>query len=162
MAVITNLGVAPIKPSQVFGWEVNTDVGYGRESFTITVGAGQVVRVGTILEVDYAAGTATLVDGADLADATDVEALGDLAVFVGRDLPTNPATVADFERLELAATGVGVAIVKGDGRGILKKGYLDLAGTHYYGLPAAVQTALDEKFTKENRFKMVEQQYTPA
>lgn len=162
MAVITNLNSSPIKPSQVFGWEVNTDVGYGRESFTITVPAGQKVRVGTILEVDYAAGTATVVDGADLTDAAAVEALGDLGVFVGRDLPTNPSTAADFERLELAATGVGVAIVKGDSRGTLKKGYLDLLGTQYYGLPAAVQAALDAKLTKENRFKMVEQQYTPA
>lgn len=158
MAVIT-LFQNPIVPSDVFGYEVNTDVGYGRESFTITVGATPV-RVGTILEVDYVAGTATPLEAP--ADAAAVEALGDLAVFVGRDLPTNPATAQDFDRLTQTATGVGVAIVKGDGRGILKKGYLDLAGTQYYALPADVQAALDAKFTKENRFKMVEQQYTPA
>ena len=32
----------------------------------------------------------------------------------------------------------------------------------YYKLPVDVIAALDAKFTKENRFKMVEQQYTPA
>lgn len=160
MAVITNLNVATIKPSQVFGYEVNTDEGYGRETFTITVPSGQKVRVGSILELDYVAGTATVVEAPE--DVAAVEALGDLGVYLWRDLPTNPSTVADFERLELVATGTGVAIVKGDGRGTLKKGYLDLAGTQYYALPEDVQKALDAKFTKENRFKMVEQQYTPA
>lgn len=159
MAVITNLFNSPVVPSDVFGYEVNTDVGYGRETFNITITSG-TVRVGTILVVDYAAGTATPL--AAPADAAAVEALGDLAVWVGRDLPTNPATAQDFDRLSQTATGKGVAIVKGDGRGILKKGYLDVAGTQYYALPADVQAALDEKFTKENRFKMVEQQYTPA
>lgn len=159
MAVITNLFNLPVVPSDVFGYEVNTDVGYGRETFNITITSG-TVRVGTILVVDYAAGTATPL--AAPADAAAVEALGDLAVWVGRDLPTNPATAQDFDRLTQTATGKGVAIVKGDGRGILKKGYLDVAGTQYYALPADVQAALDEKLTKENRFKMVEQQYTPA
>lgn len=159
MAVITNLFNSPVVPSDVFGYEVNTDVGYGRETFNITITSG-TVRVGTILVVDYAAGTATPL--AAPADAAAVEALGDLAVWVGRDLTTNPATAQDFDRLTQTATGKGVAIVKGDGRGILKKGYLDLAGTQYYALPADVQAALDEKLTKENRFKMVEQQYTPA
>lgn len=159
MAVITNLFTSPVVPSDVFGYEVNTDVGYGRETFNITITSG-TVRVGTILVVDYAAGTATPL--AAPADAAAVEALGDLAVWVGRDLPTNPATSQDFDRLTQTATGKGVAIVKGDGRGILKKGYLDFAGTQYYALPADVQAALDEKLTKENRFKMVEQQYTPA
>lgn len=159
MAVITNLFNSPVVPSDVFGYEVNTDVGYGRETFNITITSG-TVRVGTILVVDYAAGTATPL--AAPTDAAAVEALGDLAVWVGRDLPTNPATAQDFDRLTQTATGNGVAIVKGDGRGILKKGYLDLAGTQYYALPADVQAALDEKLTKENRFKMVEQQYTPA
>lgn len=159
MAVITNLFNSPVVPSDVFGYEVNTDVGYGRETFNITITSG-TVRVGTILVVDYAAGTATPL--AAPADAAAVEALGDLAVWVGRDLPTNPATAQDFDRLTQTTTGKGVAIVKGDGRGILKKGYLDVAGTQYYALPADVQAALDEKLTKENRFKMVEQQYTPA
>lgn len=159
MAVITNLFNSPVVPSDVFGYEVNTDVGYGRETFNITITSG-TVRVGTILVVDYAAGTATPL--AAPADAAAVEALGDLAVWVGRDLPTNPATAQDFDRLTQTATGKGVAIVKGDGRGILKKGYLDVAGTQYYALPADVQAALDEKLTKENRFKMVEQQYTLA
>lgn len=159
MAVITNLFNSPVVPSDVFGYEVNTDVGYGRETFNITITSG-TVRVGTILVVDYAAGTATPL--AAPADVAAVEALGDLAVWVGRDLPTNHATAQDFDRLTQTATGNGVAIVKGDGRGILKKGYLDLAGTQYYALPADVQAALDEKLTKENRFKMVEQQYTPA
>lgn len=159
MAVITNLFNTPVIPSDVFGYEVNTDVGYGRETFTITVASG-VVRVGTILEVDYAAGTATPI--AAPANAAAVTALGDLAVFVGRDLPTNPATAQDFDRLTQTVTGKGVAIVKGDGRGILKKGNLVAGTTQYYQLPADVIAALDAKFTKENRFKMVEQQYTPA
>ena len=159
MAVITNLFNTPVIPSDVFGYEVNTDVGYGRETFTITVASG-VVRVGTILEVDYAAGTATPIVAP--ANAEAVTALGDLAVFVGRDLPTNPATAQDFDRLTQTATGKGVAIVKGDGRGILKKGNLVAGTTQYYKLPADVIAALDAKFTKENRFKMVEQQYTLA
>lgn len=159
MAVIPNLFNTPIIPSDVFGYEVNTDVGYGRETFNITVASG-VVRVGTILVVDYVAGTATPL--AAPANAAAVTALGDLAVFVGRDLPTSPATAQDFNNLTMTATGKGVAIVKGDGRGILKKGNLDVAGTQYYKLPADVIAALDAKFTKQNRFKMVEQQYTPT
>lgn len=160
MAVITNLYNDSIVPSDVFGYEVNTDVGYGRESFTITVAPATVVRVGTILEVDYAAKTATPVG--TLANAAAVTALGDLAVFVGRDLPTNPATAQDFDNLTMKADGVGVAITRGDGRGVLKKGYLDLAGAQFYKEPADVQAALVAKFTTENRFKVLDQQYTPS
>lgn len=159
MAVITTFNNTQVVPSDVFGWEVNTDVGYGRETFSITVPVGAVVRVGTILEVDYAAKTATPI--AVPIDAAAVAALGELAVFVGRDLTTNPATSQDFDSLSMVATGVGVAVTRGDGRGILKKGYLDVADTQFYELPAAVQSALSAKFTVENRFKMVEQQYTP-
>ena len=159
MAVITGiLNTEQVVPSDVFGYEVNTDVGYGRESFTITVGDG--VRVGTILEVDYAAKTATKLTAP--SDATAVAALGELAVFVGRDLPVNPSTFQDFERLTMTADGVGVAIVKGDGRGVLKKGYLDVSGTQFYKLPDDVQAALVAKFTTENRFKVLDQQYTPT
>lgn len=160
MAVITGLNVQEIKPSQVFGYEVTTDEGYGRESFTITLTAGQKVRVGTVLKLNYLDHTATLATAP--ADAAAVTALGDIGVFVGRDLPVNPATFQDFSRLTMAETGKGVAIVKGDGRGTLKKGYLDFAGTQYYKLTAVAQKALDAKFTKENRFKMVEQQVTLA
>ena len=135
MAVL-NLNNYSVVPSDVFGWEVNTDVGYGRETFTITVPSSKVVRVGTVLEVDYAAMTATVVDAP--AAALNVESLKDLAVFVGRDLPTNPATAQDFDRLTMNKTGKGVAIVKGDGRGILKKGYLDFNGTQFYKLPVDV------------------------
>ena len=159
MAVITGiLNTEQVVPSDVFGYEVNTDVGYGRESFTITVGTG--VRVGTILELDYAAKTATVL--AAPASAVAVAALGDLGVFVGRDLPVNPATLQDFDRLTMTANGVGVAIVKGDGRGVLKKGYLDLAGTQFYSLAADIQAALVAKLTTENRFKVLDQQYTPS
>ena len=62
MAIITNLTPTIIKPSDVFGYEVNTDVGYGRETFTIDVGATPV-RVGTVFVVDYATMTATPADG---------------------------------------------------------------------------------------------------
>ena len=159
MAVITGLlNTEQVVPSDVFGWEVNTDVGYGRETFAITVGDG--VRVGTILEVDYAAKTATPL--AAPADAAAVEALGELAVFVGRDLPVNPSTLQDFDRFTMTEDGDGVAITRGDGRGVLKKGYLDLAGTQFYALPDDVQAALVAKFTTENRFKVLDQQYTPA
>ena len=159
MAVITGLlNTEQVVPSDVFGWEVNTDVGYGRETFAITVGDG--VRVGTILEVDYAAKTATPL--AAPADASAVEALGELAVFVGRDLPVNPSTLQDFDRFTMTEDGDGVAITRGDGRGVLKKGYLDLAGTQFYALPDDVQAALVAKFTTENRFKVLDQQYTPA
>ena len=155
---IFNMTTPQVVPSDVFGYEVNTDVGYGRETFTITVGATPV-RVGTILVVDYVAGTATQLTQADLATLPDTARLG---VFVGHDLKTNPATAQDFDRLTMTTTGKGVAIVKGDGSGTLKKGYLDLAGTQYYALTTAQQAKLDDIFTNDNRFKMVEQQYTPA
>lgn len=159
MAVITTFNNTQVVPSDVFGWEVNTDVGYGRESFTITVAPADVVRVGTILEVDYAAKTATPIEAPD--DAAAVEALGDLVVFVGRDLPTNPATSQDFDSLSMTEDGVGVGITRGDGRGVLKKGYLDCAGTQFYKLAEDAQKALTAKFTTENRFKVLDQQYTP-
>lgn len=158
MAVITNLFNDTVKPSDVFGYEVNTDVGYGRETFEITV--TDKVRVGTVLELDYAAKTAKVVDGSALAGATQVKALGELGVFVGRDLPTNPTTAQDFDNLTMTAKGKGVVIVKGDGRGVLKKGYLDLGGTAFYKLSEEAQKALSAKFTTENRFKVIDQQYT--
>ena len=159
MAVITTLNNTQVVPSDVFGWEVNTDVGYGRESFDITLGRASEVRVGTILEVDYAAKTATPINAPTAA--YEVAALGELAVFVGRDLPTNPETSQDFDGFTMTADGVGVAITRGDGRGVLKKGYLDTAGTQFYKLPADVQKALQAKFTTDNRFKVLDQQYTP-
>ena len=152
MAVL-NLNLEAVVPSDVFGWEVNTDVGYGRESFTITT--TKKIGVGEVLVVNYAAKTATRVGA--LANAAAVAALGDLAVFVGRDLPNNPATAQDFDRLTLAATGKGVAITRGDGRGTLYKKYLKLGDVAFYNLPADVQAALVAKFTTENRFKVLDQ-----
>lgn len=152
MAVL-NLNLEAVVPSDVFGWEVNTDVGYGRETFTITT--TKKIGVGEVLVVNYAAKTATRVGA--LADAAAVTALGDLAVFVGRDLPNNPATAQDFDRLTLAATGEGVAITRGDGRGTLYKKYLKLGDVAFYDLPADVQAALVAKFTTENRFKVLDQ-----
>jgi hypothetical protein len=152
MAVL-NLNKSPVVPSDVFGWEVNTDVGYGRESFTITTAA--LIGVGEVLVADYAAKTAVRVGA--LADADDVDALGDLVIFVGRDLTNNPATAQDFDRLTLAATGVGVAITRGDGRGTLYKKHLMFGGVAFYDLPAVVQAALVAKFTTENRFKVLDQ-----
>ena len=152
MAVL-NLNLEAVVPSDVFGWEVNTDVGYGRETFTITT--TQKIGVGEVLVVNYAAKTATRVGA--LADAAAVAALGDLAVFVGRDLPNNPATAQDFDRLTLAATGEGVAITRGDGRGTLYKKHLMLGDVAFYDLPADVQAALVAKFTTENRFKVLDQ-----
>ena len=160
MAVINGVLNTQIVPSDVFGYEVNTDVGYGREVFTITVSPATVVRVGTVLEVDYVANTAKAVKAP--TTKVEVDALKNLAVFVGRDTPTNPATLQDFDRLSMTANGVGVAIVRGDGRGVLKKGYLDFAGTAFYDLEEEAQTALFAKFTTENRFKVLDQQHTPA
>lgn len=157
MAVL-NLNLEAVVPSDVFGWEVNTDVGYGRESFTITT--TKKIGVGEVLVVDYADRTAVRVSEANfgaLADAAAVAALGDLAVFVGRDLPNNPATAQDFDRLTLAATGEGVAITRGDGRGTLYKKHLMLGDVAFYDLPADVQAALVAKFTTENRFKVLDQ-----
>ena len=160
MAVINGVLNNQIVPSDVFGYEVNTDVGYGREVFTITVSPATVVRVGTVLEVDYVAKTAKAVKAP--TTKVEVDALKNLAVFVGRDTPTNPATLQDFDRLSMTADGVGVAITRGDGRGVLKKGYLDFAGTTFYDLAEEAQTALFAKFTTENRFKVLDQQHTPA
>ena len=158
MAVINGVLNTQIVPSDVFGYEVNTDVGYGREVFTITVPPATVVRVGTVLEVDYVAKTAKAVKAP--TTKVEVDALKNLAVFVGRDTPTNPATLQDFDRLSMTANGVGVAITRGDGRGVLKKGYLDFAGTAFYKLTEEAQTALFAKFTTENRFKVLDQQHT--
>ena len=154
MAVL-NLNKSPVVPSDVFGWEVNTDVGYGRETFTIRNDAP--IAVGEVLVADYAAKTAVRVGA--LADAADVAALGDLVIFVGRDLTNNPATAQDFDRLTMAATGgaAGVAITRGDGRGTLYKKHLMFGGEAFYDLPADVQAALVAKFTKENRFKVLDQ-----
>lgn len=152
MAVL-NLNLDSVVPSDVFGWEVNTDVGYGRESFTITTTAK--IGVGEVLLADYAAKTAVRVGA--LADAAAVEALGDLVVFVGRDLPNNPATAQDFDRLTMAEDGVGVAITRGDGRGTLYKKYLKFGDVAFYDLPDDVQAALVAKFTTENRFKVLDQ-----
>ena len=160
MAVINGVLNTQIVPSDVFGYEVNTDVGYGREVFTITVSPATVVRVGTVLEVDYVAKTAKAVKAP--TTKAEVDALKNLAVFVGRDTPTNPATLQDFDRLSMTANGEGVAITRGDGRGVLKKGYLDFAGTAFYDLTEVAQTALFAKFTTENRFKVLDQQHTPA
>ena len=157
MAVINGVLNTQIVPSDVFGYEVNTDVGYGREVFTITVSPATVVRVGTVLEVDYVAKTAKAVKAP--TTKVEVDALKNLAVFVGRDTPTNPATLQDFDRLSMTANGVGVAITRGDGRGVLKKGYLDFAGTAFYKLTEEAQTALFAKFTTENRFKVLDQQH---
>ena len=152
MAVL-NLNKYPVVPSDVFGWEVNTDVGYGRETFTITTTAP--IAVGEVLVADYAAKTAVRVGA--LADAAAVEALDDLVFFVGRDLTNNPATYQDFDRLTMTATGKGVAITRGDGRGTLYKKHLMFGGVAFYDLPADVQAALVAKFTKENRFKVLDQ-----
>ena len=152
MAVL-NLNKTPVVPSDVFGWEVNTDVGYGRETFTITTAAP--IAVGEVLVADYAAKTAVRVGA--LADAAAVAALGDLVIFVGRDLTNNPATARDFDRLTMTATGAGVAITRGDGRGTLYKKHLMFGGVAFYDLPADVQAALVAKFTKENRFKVLDQ-----
>lgn len=152
MAVL-NLNKYPVVPSDVFGWEVNTDVGYGRETFEITTAAP--IAVGEVLVADYAAKTAVRVGA--LADAGAVEALGDLVIFVGRDLPNNPATAQDFDRLTMTETGDGVAITRGDGRGTLYKKHLMFGGVAFYDLPAVVQAALVAKFTTENRFKVLDQ-----
>ena len=152
MAVL-NLNLEAVVPSDVFGWEVNTDVGYGRESFTIRT--TEKIGVGEVLVVNYAAKSATRVGA--LADAAAVAALGDLAVFVGRDLPNNPATAQDFDRLTLTEPGECVAITRGDGRGTLYKKYLKLGDVAFYDLPADVQAALVAKFTTENRFKVLDQ-----
>ena len=152
MAVL-NLNKYPVVPSDVFGWEVNTDVGYGRETFTIRTAA--IIAVGEVLVADYDAKTAVPVS--TLADAADVAALGDLVIFVGRDLTNNPATAQDFDRLTMVDKGAGVAITRGDGRGTLYKKHLMFGGEAFYDLPADVQAALVAKFTKENRFKVLDQ-----
>ena len=152
MAVL-NLNKYPVVPSDVFGWEVNTDVGYGRETFTITTAAP--IAVGEVLVANYAAKTAVRVGA--LANAAAVATLGDLVIFVGRDLTNNPATAQDFDRLTMTATGAGVAITRGDGRGTLYKKHLMFGGVAFYDLPADVQAALVAKFTTENRFKVLDQ-----
>ena len=154
---IFNNAPLTIVPSDVFGYEVNTDIGYGRETFAITGATESTpIRVGSVLVVDYANMTATPADGATVTATTQ------LGVFVGRDLPTNPTKSQDFGRLSMTANGKGVLIVKGDGRGSLKRGYLDFNGVQYYKLTASQRKGIDTAFTTLNRFKMVDQQYTPS
>ena len=151
MAVL-NLNVDPIVPSDVFGYEPITDLGYARETFTITTAA---IGVGQVLVANYADKTAVRVGA--LADAAAVAALGDLVIFVGRDLTNNPAVYQDFERLTMTTTGEGVAITRGDGRGTLYKKHLKFGDVAFYDLPTDVKAALVAKFTKENRFKVLDQ-----
>ena len=153
MAVL-NLNLdSVVVPSDVFGYEVNTDVGYGRDSFTITT--TEKIGVGEVLIADYVDKTATRVGA--LATPSDVAQLGELCIFVGRDLPNNPATAQDFDRLTMDEDGVGVAITRGDGRGTLYKKYLKFGGVAFYDLPADVQSALVAKIIYENRFKVLDQ-----
>ena len=63
----------------------------------------------------------------------------------------------DFERLTLTTTGEGVAITRGDGRGTLYKKHLKFGDVAFYDLPDDVKAALVAKFTKENRFKVLDQ-----
>lgn len=87
MAIITNLTPTTIKPSDVFGYEVNTDVGYGRETFNITgATTAKPVRVGTILVVDYLANTATPLKQTDIATLADTATL--VCLLVVTFLPT--------------------------------------------------------------------------
>lgn len=152
---IFNQTTPTVVPTDVFGYEVNTDVGYGRGTFLITgVTEQKPVRVGTVLSIDEGSMTATFPDVNNLYNR--------LGVFVGRDLPTNPATSQDFERLTMTADGKGVLIVRGDGSGILKRGYLDFNGVQYYKLTEGQRREVDSLFIHYSRFKMVDQQYTPT
>ena len=152
---IFNLTTPTVVPTDVFGYEVNTDVGYGRETFLIKGATVQKpVKVGSILAIDEGSMTASFPNVNDLR--------GKLGVFVGRDLPTNPATSQDFERLTMTADGKGVLIIKGDGSSILKRGYLDVDGVQYYKLHSEQRSDIDTILINSNRFKMVDQQYTPT
>lgn len=154
MAVITNLNQYPIVPSDVFGWEVNTDVGYGRETYTLTLEAGKMAHVGSVFVLDEVARTAVLAKATD-ASAPEGKTFG---IFVGRDTTTNPAVYNDFDRLTAKETGLKVvAITRGDGRGTLRKANLEFDGTYFYDLPEASQKAMVAHFNLENRFKVTDQ-----
>ena len=134
MAVL-NLNVDPIVPSDVFGYEPITDLGYARETFTITTAAK--IEVGQVLVANYAAKTAVRVGA--LANAAAVASLGDLVIFVGRDLTNNPAVYQDFDRLAMTTTGAGVAITRGDGRGTPYKKHPKAGDVALYDRPAVVK-----------------------
>lgn len=152
---VYNFPAVEVVPSDVFGREVDTDVGYGRETFVIPVDSGKKVRVGTLLSVDYVTKTATIVP-ADIT-ITALNAIANLGVFVGRDLPTNPTDAQDFSRLTQTTTGKGVAIVKGDGSGVIGLNYLDVGGTLFYDIATAgVQATIIAKLTNQNRFKCLD------
>ena len=89
MAVL-NLNLDSVVPSDVFGWEVNTDVGYGRESFTITT--TEKIGVGEVLVANYAAKTATRVGA--LADAAAV-AEADAAAAVATDAAADATAASE-------------------------------------------------------------------
>lgn len=144
-----------ITPNQVIGYESGHSIGYARESFDLDMTGLELALVGQIFEVDHVAKTATVITPP--TTAAEVEALGDLGVFIGRDLPVNPVdALNDYDRLTVRKSGKIVCVVRGDQGVSLYKGALAIGETKFYSLPAEVKAALQAKLTKENRFKVLD------
>jgi hypothetical protein len=144
-----------ITPNQVIGYESGHSIGYSRESFDLDITGLTLALVGQIFEVDHVAKTAKVIDVP--ATVEDVEALGDLGIFIGRDLPVNPIDpLNDYDRLSARKNGKIVCVVRGDQGMSVYKGALAVGATKFYSLPADVRSALQAKLTRENRFKVLD------
>ena len=147
-----------VVPSDVFAAEPSNAAGWARTKVKLTLTAGQVARVGTVIEYDPITLEATLSTTGIPADGKKV------GIFFGRDALVDPT---HFERLvasfELDAVG-GVAevevvlIARGDGSGQVSPSYLDFAGTDYYTLATDAQAAFKAHLEQELRFKFIKQQ----
>lgn len=147
-----------VVPSQVFQSEPYNAAGYARTKIKLTLTAGQVARVGTVIEYD------PVTKAGKINTTGTPTGSNKLAVFYGRDVLTNPS---HFERLvasyELDGAEVEiVAINKGDGSGAISPTYLDFGGTDFYTLSSGAQAAFKAYVEETLRMKFIRQQKLPV
>ena len=148
-----------VTPSQVFQAEPSNPAGYARTSITLTLTAGQVARVGTVIEYD----PVTLTGSINTTGAP-VDPDNKLGVFFGRDVLVDPS---HFERLVAshALDGASVEVViisRGDGSGAISPTYLDFGGSDFYSLTTTVQNQFRAYVEQVLRMKFIKQQKLPV
>lgn len=148
-----------ITPSQVFQSEPSNPAGYARTTITLTLTAGQVARVGSVIEYDPVTLTGTL-----NATGAPVNPDNKLGVFFGRDVLVDPT---HFERLVASyaldgATVKVTMITRGDGSGAISPTYLDFAGNDFYSLSTTVQAEFRAYVEHTLRMKFIKQQKLPV
>ena len=148
-----------VVPSDVFAAEPSNAAGWARSTIKLTLTAGQIARVGSIIEYDP-----ITMEGTLSATGIPVNPDNKIGVFFGRDVLVDPT---HFERLvasfELdAVNGVAevavVVIARGDGSGQISPSFLDFAGTDFYSLTVEQQAAFRAHVEQELRFKFIKQQ----